>query len=207
VTGRRRAGWGAAIAAATVLGACGGPGKVVFSDTWPTRVDKFKSVTDAWTRTAKMRSGYEESLDLAATFKSPEWRAAHVAREVKFGRMSEAAAQDAVAKAQAALSDHYEVELVVTTWDRRENDLDREHSVWRVVLVADDGTEIEPTRIDRDKRPHEILNADFPDVGDFAVAYVAQFPKKTDLLAAGARRIRLRMSSARGGVELTWNAR
>ena len=180
---------------------------MVFSDAWPTRVDKYRSVTESWTRTAKLRSGYEESLDLAATFKAPEWRAAHVARDVKFGHMSDAAAQAAVARAQAALADHYEVELVVTTWDRRENDLDREHSVWRVVLVADDGTEIEPSRIDRDKRPLEILDADFPEVGDFAVAYVAQFPKKVDLLGAGARRLRLRMSSARGGVELTWNAR
>jgi hypothetical protein len=200
-----RRGW--AIAAAIALGACAGPSRVVLSDAWPTRVDKYRSVTERWTRTAKLRTGYEESLDLAATFKAPEWRAAHVARDVRFGHMSDAAAQAAVARAQAALADHYEVELVVTTWDRRENDLDREHSVWRVVLVADDGTEIEPSRIDRDKRPLEILDADFPEVGDFAVAYVAQFPKKVDLLGAGVRTLRLRMSSARGGVELIWNAR
>ena len=196
-----------ALAALLALGACSGPSAVILSDAWPTRVDTYRTVTRAWTRSAKLRNGYEESLDLAATFKSPEWRAAHVARDIKFGHMSDAAARAAVAKEQAALADHYEVELVVTTWDRRENDLDREHSVWRVVLVADDGTEIAPSRIDRDKRPMEILDADFGDVGDFAIAYVAQFPKQVDLLAPGARRVRLRMSSARGGVELAWNAK
>jgi hypothetical protein len=194
--------------ALVLLAACGAPAHpIAFSDAWPTRVARFDDVTDAWTRTVRMRNGYEESLTLQATFKSPEWRAARIARDVGYAHMSDAAATDLVGKEQAALADHYEVELIVTTWERRENDLDRgERSVWHVSLVDDDGTEVAPIEIVRDKRPREVLMADFPEFGDFAVAYVAKFPKKTDLFRAGAKKVALHMWSARGGVELAWDA-
>ncbi len=179
---------------------------VAFATTWPTRVANFDDVTRAWTRRAKLRNGYEESLALSATIKTPEWRAARVARDVRYARMSEASASELVTKEQAALADHYEVELLVATWARRENDLERgEKSSWRVVLVADDGTEIKPIAIRRDRRPREQVELEHPDFGDFTVAYIATFPKDRDLLAG--RSIRLHMSSARGGVELLWRAR
>lgn len=193
-----------------VVAACAGsaPRPVVFSNEWPSRVEHFDEVTDAWTRTAKMRNGYEETLTVQATFKTSEWRAARVARDVKYAKMSDAAATDLVAKEQAALADHYEVELLVTTWERRENDLDRgERSVWRVALVDEDGTELAPIEIVRDKRPREILLSDFPEFGDFAVAYIAKFPKTVDLFRAGAKRVKLHMWSPQGGVETEWDAR
>jgi hypothetical protein len=127
---------------------------------------------------------------------------------VSFAKMSDAAAGELVAQEQAALADHYEVELLVTTWERRENDLDRgKRSVWNVRLVDDDGTELAPTEIVRDKRPREVLLADVPAFGDFAVAYIARFPRTTDLFRPGARHVKLHMWSPRGGVELAWDAR
>jgi hypothetical protein len=196
------------VAALLFVAACAEPvHPIAFSDTWPTKVPHFEAVTDAWTRIVRMRNGYEESLTLQATFKSSEWRAARVARDVGYSKMNDASATDLVAKEQAALADHYEVELIVTTWDRRENDLDRgDKSVWRVRLVDDDGTEVEPIEIVRDKRPREVLLADFPEFSDFAVAYVAKFPKKTDLFRAGAKKVGLHMWSPRGGVDVAWAA-
>ena len=196
-----------ALALLVVVAACGSPThRIAFSDDWPTRVARFDDVSFAWTRWGKMRNGYEESLTLQATFKSPEWRAARIARDVGYSHMSDASATDLVGKEQAALADHYEVELLVTTWERRENDLDRgERSVWHLTLVDDDGTEVAPIEIVRDKRPREVLLADFPEFGDFAVAYVAKFPKKTDLFRPGAHKVGLHMWSARGGVEVSWS--
>jgi hypothetical protein len=196
------------VAALLFAAACAEPvHPIAFSNTWPTSVPHFEAVTDAWTRVVRMRNGYEESLTLQATFKSSEWRAARVARDVGYAKMSDASAGELVAKEQAALADHYEVELIVTTWERRENDLDRgDRSVWRVRLVDDDGTELEPIEIVRDKRPREMLLADFPEFGDFAVAYVAKFPKKTDLFRTGAKRVGLHMWSPRGGVDVAWTA-
>jgi hypothetical protein len=105
----------------------------------------------------------------------------------------------------AEMAGPYEVELLVTTWDRRENDLDRgKKSVWRIVLVDATGNEIEPLEIVKDKRPTFTLRADYPALGDFATAYIARFPRDKVLLGPDVKAIRLRMSSARGGIELTW---
>ena len=112
-----------------------------------------------------------------------------------------------MAQAQAEMAGPYEVELLVTTWDRRENDLDRgKKSIWRVVLVDDQDNEIEPLEIVKDKRPSFTLRADYPAFGDFATAYVARFPRDKVVLGPDVKRIRLRMSSVRGGVELEWKA-
>jgi hypothetical protein len=101
----------------------------------------------------------------------------------------------------------YELELLVTTWDRRENDLDRgKKSVWHVVLLDEAGKEIEPIEIVKDKRSAYQLREEFPALGDFATAYIARFPRTQPVLGPNIHAIKLRMSSERGGVELVWAA-
>ena len=78
---------------------------------------------------------------------------------------------------------------MVTTWDRRENDLDRgKKSVWRVVLVDEHGHEIEPLEIVKDKRPTFTVRAEFPALGDFATPYIARFPRTPPLSVRASRR-------------------
>ena len=116
-----------------------------------------------------LRGEYQEVLDLAVTFKSPEWRAAHAARDAEHRGLTGDARDQRLAQAQAEMAGPYEVELMVTTWDRRENDLDRgQKSVWRVVLVDEQGREIEPIEIVKDAGRRSSLRSEFPALGDFA---------------------------------------
>jgi len=181
--------------------------RVPLTETWPAEVGSYDRVTADWTRSTTLRGEYQEALEVAATFKSPAWREAHARRDIEHRGLTGAGRDQALAQARAAASGPYELELMVTTWDRRENDLDRgKKSVWRVVLVDEKGQEIEPIEIVRDRRPAFTVRAEFPALGDFAVPYVARFPRTTPLLGPDVRRLRLRMSSERGGVELTWEA-
>ena len=199
---------GVVLALATSLAACASaPPPVHLTEAWPAQPGNYDDVTLAWTRTAVMRGQYQEVLDLAVTFKSPEWRAAHAARDADHRGLSGAARDQRLAQAQAEMAGPYEVELMVTTWDRRENDLDHgKRSVWHVVLVDDAGNEIEPLEIVKDKRPAFTVRADYPAYGDFATAYIARFPRTANILGPGVKQVRLRMSGSRGGVELAWNA-
>jgi hypothetical protein len=170
-------------------------------------VSDYDTVVFNWTRTAVMRGQYQEVLDLAATFKSPEWRAAHASRDADHRNLDGPAREQRLAQAQADMAGPYEIELMVTTWDRRENDLDRgKKSVWRVVLIDDAGHEIEPLEIVRDKRPTFTIRAEFPALGDFATAYVARFPRTPPVLGPSVKAVRLRISGERGGVEVAWAA-
>jgi len=190
--------------------ACGSaPPRVPLVESWPSQVPgDYKSVTWRWTRNASLRGQYQQVLDLYAVFKSPEWRAVHAAKTAEIRQLVGPQRDEAFAAARAAAaSDPYEVELLVTTWDRKENDLDRgKRSVWRVVLVDEQGHEIEPLEIVRDKRPTETLRAEYPAFGDFAQAYIARYPRTQALLGPSVHALRLRMSSPRGGVELAWES-
>ena len=188
--------------------ACGGPPpKVRLTEDWPSRTDSYTDVTSSWTRHTALHGEYQEILALDAIFKSPDWRAAHAAKDADALNLDGAARQARIAQAQADAEGPYEVEMLVTTWDRRENDLDRgKRSVWRIVLVDDKGAEIEPLEIVKDKRPPFVLRAEFPVIGDFANAYIAKFPRTTPLLGPNAHSVKLRMSSERGAVEVAWTA-
>lgn len=204
------AGSTAALAALLVAGAvaCAATDPPVrLVEDWPETTAEYVAVTDRWTRRATMRGQYQEALELAATFKSPEWRAARAEKEADArGLRGEARAQW-VAQARADAAGPYEFELMVVTWDRRENDLDRgAKSVWRVRLLDEQGLEIEPLEIVKDKRPPYIIREEFPAFGDFATAYVARFPRSRPILGPNVRKVQLQLSSSRGGVGLTWQA-
>lgn len=191
-----------------VLAACSAsPAPVSLSETWPSQTGDFEDVNQDWTRKATLRGEYQQALEVFATFRSPAWRAARAAHEVRMRNLQGGAADAVHAAARTAAEGDYEVALVVTTYERSENDLHRgDRSVWRVALVDDAGVETPPTKIVRDRRPPDILRADFPMIGDFATVYVATFPRTASVLHAGARRVALRMWSVRGAVELVWAA-
>lgn len=170
--------------------------------------DDYLDVTDDWTRKATLRGSYQEVLELAATLKSPEWRAAHASRDAEHRGLVGAARDQRIAQARAEAAGPFEFELMVTTWDRRENDLDRgKKSTWRVALLdPTTGAEIEPLEIIKDRRPAFVVRTEFPAFGDFAQAYIVRFPREANVLGPGVKKVRLRLSSERGGLEVTWDA-
>ncbi|HSK04201.1 MAG TPA: hypothetical protein VK932_23270 [Kofleriaceae bacterium] len=190
--------------------ACGAaaPPPVRLVEEWPTtpRGD-YEDVTARWTRKASMRGTYQEALEVAATFKSPEWRAARAEKDADARGLEGEARAQRIAQARAEAAGPYELQLMIVTWDRRESDLERgAKSVWRVRLLDEQGFEIEPLEIVKDKRPPFIIREEFPAFGDFATAYLVRFPRTKPLLGPDVRQLRLRLSSARGGVSLIWRA-
>jgi hypothetical protein len=173
------------------LAACGGP-------------TPYERVTTSWTRKAGMRERYQEALTVYVTFKSLQWREEFARKNGEDRGLEGPALEAQMAQAKADDAGPLEFQMIVITWDRRENDLDRgKKSVWRVRLLDDQGMEVEPLEIVRDKRPDYIISAEFPKMTNFARAYIARFPrdKITDL-----SKLRMHMSSPRGGVRLLWGA-
>jgi hypothetical protein len=191
-----------------ILVACGSKAPpVALDEKWPASPPDYDDATEAWTRKSSLRGQYQEVLELAATFKSPEWRAARAKRDIEYRNLTGEGKDQFIAQAQADATGPYEVEMMVTTWDRRENDLDRgKRSVWGVVLIDEQGHQIEPIEIVKDKRPAFTVRADFPALGDFATAYIARFPRTTPLLGPSVKKLRLRLFGVRGSVEVDWDA-
>ncbi|HTE51147.1 MAG TPA: hypothetical protein VK698_09785 [Kofleriaceae bacterium] len=204
----------AAVLAGALGAACASaPPAVHLSDQWPAQAGEYHEVTRRWTRRANERSGsddergriFEQTVEVFATFKSPEWRAAYVKYRAAQNRLppSEVAALTRREKAEDA--DHYEVMLLVATYDRRVNELQKgARSIWRLALVDESGAEIVASEIRRDRRPRSEIAAEFPNLGDFHEPYVARFPRKVNLLRAGVHRFSLKLTSSQVGVEMVW---
>jgi hypothetical protein len=178
---------------------------VRLTEDWPTKAGDYDDVVHEWTRRAQLRGEYQEICDLVAVLKSPDVRAAYATRDADHRGLTGDARAERMTQSRADAGGPYEIEVLLTTWDRRENDLDRgKKSVWRIVLIDDKGAEIEPLEIVKDRRPTFVVRADYPDLGEFATPYVVRFPRSAHVFGPASKQVRLRMSSARGGLEVDW---
>jgi hypothetical protein len=195
--------------AVLLLGGCPRPAPPPNLDgTWPAKAGDYQTTVASWTRSGEINANYQLIMRAHATILSPEWRAALVDHKVRAGKLGADGRERLEEEQRIADESAWEVEIEMSTWDRRENDLDRgERSVWRVVLVDADGHEVLPTEIVRDKRSDGVLRAEFPRFDDFSKAYIARFPKTARILGPGVEKVGLRISSSRGGVVMTWSSR
>lgn len=177
-----------------------------FTEEWPARVDDYQDVTDKWTRRGLLRASLSDQgsqlMELYATFLSTEWRAAYVQQQAELQTMSDASRQKLAAEQKQIAAESHQVKLLVSTYHQQHNDLHRDRSIWRVVLVDGAGNEIPATKIEKDRRPRELIAAEFEKLGDFAEAYLATFPPAPTLLAG--QLFSLRVTSSLGTVEVKW---
>jgi hypothetical protein len=202
----------ASLAAALAAACASSPPPVELSESWPARAGDFEDVSRKWTRHGRERTGpddrgnvIDQALDVIATFKSPEWRAAYVQYRAEHNKLPPGEVAALTAREQADDKQHYEVMLLVATYDPRLNDLQKgARSIWRVALVDATGAEIVASEIKRDRRPRSAIAAEFPGLGDFHEPYVARFPRTVNLLRPDANRFSLKVTSSQVGVELVW---
>ena len=190
----------------SLFAACGPKaGPVVLSPNWPQTVEDYEAVNAKWTRTGEIYRGIERVLHAVAIFKSPEWRTSRVDRRVRLERQGPAVRNTLLAQERQQSEAAYEVTLLVSTYNRRENDLNKgERSIWKLALIDDRGNRVAPFEVERDRRPRDVIRSDFPLYGDFAQAYIVRFRKGVNILRSDAKHFSLRIASVRGATELFW---
>lgn len=199
-------------AALLALVGCGTAAEPVsLSPAWPSRAPDLAETTAAWTRADKVVSGFDEHKELIAevhaTFKSPAWRTALIERNGERGKLTRAEIDAQLEAAKKAAAEHHEFILLLTTHDRRLNDLTKgDRSVWSLRLRDSSGAEVAPTEVKKDRRPRAEIATELPHLGDFDQIYLVKFPGAHPILGNGDR-FSLKMWSGRGAIELEWAAR
>jgi hypothetical protein len=188
---------------ALLLASCAGaPPPVDLGAAWPQTAPDYRTAHQRWTRRGGHSDDWTRIVDVAATLKSPEWRAAWVRERARRQRLGPEAEAELAARERAEAGRHIEIELLVATARGDWNDLRKgKDSMWRVALVLGDGREIAPTAVREDRRPRGEIAAYFPDLQPFYNAYTVTFPP---LIDEGTRQVTLKIASAVGAVELAW---
>ncbi len=200
-------GVGILLALSLASGGCGSVDEPVrFSAEWPATSSDFEETSSRWTRRGVLRAPLDQQasqlMEIYATYLSTDWRAAYVERQATLQKLSTQRKAVLLGEQQETAKKHHEFELLITTYHQRHNDLHRERSIWRVTLVDDQGNEIAAEQVKRDRRPREVIAAEFENLGDFAEAYVARFPAAAGILSG--KKFSLRVASSLGMVEVDW---
>ncbi|MBP9085387.1 MAG: hypothetical protein KBG15_04675 [Kofleriaceae bacterium] len=181
--------------------------RVALVDTWPTLAPAYDAAYQTWTRHGELHDDYQQVIIVDATLHAPAWRMANVARARDQANQNEAVYAKALADSQADAAAHHRISVVVTTWDRRENNLTHgAQAAWHMALSDDAGHTWTPTSVVQDRRSEHVLRADYPTLRDFSAVYIATFDGSTKLLGNGAKNITLRVYGARGAVDVHWRA-
>jgi hypothetical protein len=201
---------GALLCLCAVVVACGAQPSVRATEPWPEAAGAYREAYDRHTRHASARNGYDTVLDAFATLKASAWRAAYVAELARRTKLSGSERDALATQEKDADSQAWEIELLCATWRPAWNDFAKEsRSMWRVVLVGDDGREVTPIKVERDRRQRGVIESYFFGAGPFHKAYVLTFPKTAadgqPLVAPdGPSRLALRIGGALGQLEMEW---
>lgn len=169
----------------------------------------YDKVLHHWTRDGRMLHEVDTALQVGATYKSWQFRAAYVDRSAELFKLPQTRRLELEAKERAAGNGAHEFYVAAATHKEQWNDLDKKKSVWRVALLCDDRQEAEPLRIVRYQKVDATLQEMFPYTNTFSFAYRVEFPRAlpdgTPICGPGTRKMVLRFAGPLGTLELRWD--
>jgi hypothetical protein len=175
----------------------------------PRAADYYK-VYERWTRHGGLRSDFDVALDVDATFKGPEFRAAYAEKYLEIYRVTPSAAPKVRAE-QYGVDDGYEFHLVTIAHSWELNDFTTSKTVWRLALINDHNEEVTPSEVKLLRDRLEKLAVFYPTIGIFSKSWRIRFPKTHSdgqpFIGPGATSITLRISGPPGSIDLIWKLR
>lgn len=215
---RRGAGLAAALLGVVLAAGCGPRGSAVVVDLSQTSrsyvPSDYRQVLARWTRRALITKDFDTTLDVAATFKSHDFRWAYAVRYAAQFQLSTADQDKLLRQQLAELDGAYEFHVAAAATRFEWIDFHRKDSVWRITLLDDRGHELAPMEVRRLRVPVAELEAFFPPstrsqpVASFYTAYLIRFPRKlpdgTPLDLEHAGKVTLRFAGILGASELNW---
>ncbi len=161
---------------------------------------------DRFTRTTRIYDKCDDKAFATATYQAPPVRAARVARLAVWRGLTD---QERDARLAAERDDAARFEdflLAFYTADRRANDLDATPSTWRVVLLAPDGAQLAPLKIE-EVRIDPTLQQLYPYIGNFDVVYHLRFPRWNGPQPLEQVPFTLQLAGALGKVEVRFDGK
>ena len=197
-------------AALLLLAGCGGaPLHVSLAEpSPPPTANDYVDQVKLWTRHAHLRNDFDAALDVDATLRSPQFRAAYAEKYIQIYRIG----PENQARIRGELisdgADSYEFHVETVTHDYALNDLTSAKTIWRVTLIDDQAHEVVPGSVVGIKERLPLDNLFYPYTTIFSRGWVLRFPRAradgTPLVGGATRSLTLRFAGPQGSVDLVW---
>ncbi len=173
--------------------------------------EDYDQVHQRWTRADKLIKELETTLNVHATWFSPDFAAAYVARNAHIFKLSQARRRALDQRLAQEREGSYTFYVGAATFDFKWNDFDRRKSVWNITLINNHGEQVSPLDIKRSGPVTPVSTSFFPYLNKFSVAYHLHFPKVLPdgrpLIRPGTDRLTLRFAGPLGLAQLHWQFR
>jgi len=202
------------IALAVMAVACATPvpQRVDFSEARRTyRAKDYPQVLATWSRHAKLVRDIGIVIEAWALYKSWDYRQVYLEQYADIYDLSEADRAELNAAQLEAAFKTYEFHIAAQTTSFEWNDLEKDSSAWRVTLVDGIGAELPAGEIESPDLPQLYETQFFPNKTDFSRTYVVRFDRQAaeqqGFAGPGSDRIKLRIASPLGKIELVWQSK
>jgi hypothetical protein len=161
-----------------------------------------------WTRHGHLQDEFDAALDVDATLRAPEFRAAYAEKWIAVFRIGPVDAARTRDELMAEGADTFEFHAELATHRYELNDLTSMKSVWRLTLIDDQGREVTPREVVLTKARRELEMEFYPYAGLFTRGWRIRFPRTLPsgqpLVTAETKSLTLRIAGPQGSVDLVW---
>lgn len=170
----------------------------------------YKPALERWTRKVELISKQEMDnvLSVTSTFESWDFRWAYVERYAHDFRLNEAKKSAFRKRSLDESQQYHQFYVALYAQESKWADLDAEEPTWSVRLVDSAGTETDPIKMDKVRRPTARELTYFPYTNSFRTVYRLSFPRATapgtQTISSDAEWFALRFFGAQGQADVTW---
>ena len=176
----------------------------------PYHTDTYKRICDQWTREARIHHGFEVPLIVSATFKSADFRRAYADEYAEAYQLTPAGRKQFVEDQMKAGRLGHEFFMATFVRETGWDDFDKANSMWKLLLVNDEGERVAPVEVRNLKRQKAVMSHFFPYITPWKSVYMARFPcniteSDRPIIGDDTKEIKLVITSVLGTAELLWN--
>lgn len=170
----------------------------------------YRSTLKKWTRETKLISidAMDNVLQVTSTFESWDFRWAYAERYATDYRFSGAKKRSFLKRSLDESKKFHQFYVALFAQQPKWGELEADDPTWIVRLVDSAGTETDPIKVDRIRKPTARELTYFPYTNSFRTVYRISFPRKTEggtpTIAEGADWFALRFAGAQGQTDVTW---
>lgn len=170
----------------------------------------YRPALTKWTRKAELLSVDEMDnvLSVTSTYESWDFRWAYTERYARDYRFSESKKESFRRRSLEESKKYHQFYVALYAQEPKWADLEAEEPTWIVRLVDSSGTETDPIKMDKVRRPTARELTYYPYTNSFRTVYRLSFPREaesgTPTIADDAEWFALRFAGAQGQADVTW---